>query len=372
MDAYIFIENGTFLRAKALGKGGTFTGEMIFNTSLTGYQEILSDPSYAGQFIVFTMPEIGIVGTNHNDMESPKIHAQGMIARRINYFVSNYRSEKNLEDFLNEQGKIAIYDIDTRALTKIMRKSGALNIIISTEISDKNELESRLKSAKKIAEIDFVSIVSTREPYKHEKCIWNHIKGEYPLLQNAKKCVAVLDFGVKQNILNELNSVGIATMVFPSDTKAENLIELYKKGEIHGVFLSNGPGDPVSLGAIIAEIKKLIEEKIPMFGICLGHQLLSNAFGYPTYKLKFGQHGSNHPVQNLRTGAVEITSQNHNYNVPEEIANVAHITHRNLFDNTIEGVEYKDAPIFSVQHHPESSAGPHESEYLFVQFLKAL
>lgn len=372
MNAYIYIENGTFLRAKAVGKGGTYTGEMIFNTSLTGYEEILTDPSYAGQFIVFTMPEIGIVGTNTNDMESPKIHAQGMIARRINNFASNYRNEKNLEDFLNEQGKIAIYDIDTRALTKMMRESGALNIIVSTEISDKTELENRLKNSKKISEIDFVSIVSTKEPYKHEKSVWDHSKGEYANPKNLQKCVAVLDFGVKRNILNELNGANIATMVFPSDTKAEVLIELYKKGEIHGVFLSNGPGDPVSLGAIITEIKKLVEVKIPMFGICLGHQLLSNAFGYPTYKLKFGQHGSNHPVQNLRTGAVEITSQNHNYNVPEEIAQVANITHRNLFDNTIEGVEYKNAPIFSVQHHPESSAGPHESEYLFEQFLKAL
>ena len=372
MKAYIFIEGGVFLCADALGAGGTYTGEMIFNTSMTGYQEILTDPSYAGQFIVFTMPEIGIVGTNQDDMESSKIHACGMFARRLNTFASNFRSTASLAEFLKSQGKIAVYNIDTRALTKLMRSRGAQNIIVSTEISDKNELEARLKASKKIAEIDFVAEVSTKEGYTHEKGVWSCAKGAYESPEKPAKCVAVLDYGVKQNILNELVSAGIKVRVFAHDTKADALIDMFKKGDINGVFLSNGPGDPVSLGAQIAEIKKLIEAKIPMFGICLGHQLLSNAFGYPTYKLKFGQHGSNHPVQNLITGAVEITSQNHNYNVPESIAEVANITHRNLFDNTIEGVAYKNAPVFSVQHHPESSAGPHESEYLFAQFLKAL
>ena len=233
-------------------------------------------------------------------------------------------------------------------------------------------LENRLKNSKKIAEIDFVSEVSTKEPYSHERGTWSFKENSYKNIKDNKKCVAVIDYGVKKNILNELVSAGIDVKVFGHDVKADELIGLFKEGKINGVFLSNGPGDPVSLKAEIDEIKKLIDARIPMFGICLGHQLLSNAFGYSTYKLKFGQHGSNHPVQNLITGAVEITSQNHNYNVPETIAEVANITHRNLFDNTIEGVAYKSAPVFSVQHHPESSAGPHESEYLFNEFLKIL
>lgn len=371
MKAYIYLENGTFLHARAMGKGGTYSGEMIFNTSMSGYQEILSDPSYAGQFIVFTMPEIGIVGCNGDDMESKKMHAQGMFARKITKDPSNYRSEQSLESFLESQGKIAIYDIDTRSLTKMLRDGGALNIIVSTEISDKDTLANLLSKAEKIAELDLVGVVSTKETYAHDKGTWGFGTG-YKEIKNLNKKVAVIDYGVKRNILNELVNAGISVEVFPRDVKASTLISLYNEGKINGVFLSNGPGDPKSLQAEIAEIKELIKVKMPIFGICLGHQLLSNAYGYETYKLKFGQHGANHPVQNLKTGAVEITAQNHNYNVPEEIAKVAEITHRNLFDNTIEGVAYKDAPIFSVQHHPESSSGPHESEYLFGEFLKAL
>lgn len=372
MKAYIYIENGTFLSAKAMGKGGTYTGEMIFNTSMSGYQEILSDPSYAGQFIVFTMPEIGIVGCNANDMESAQMHALGMFARKITTSPSNYRSEQSLEDFLQAQGKIAVYDIDTRSLTKMLRESGAQNIVVSTEISDKETLATLLEKSTKISELDLVAQVSTKEPYKHTTGLWSTAQGAYEQSPNTQKKVAVIDYGVKRNILNELVNAGIGVEVYPKDVKASELIGLYKEGAINGVFLSNGPGDPKFLQNEINEIKELIKAKVPMFGICLGHQLLSNAFGYETYKLKFGQHGANHPVQNLKTGAVEITAQNHNYNVPESIAEVANITHRNLFDNTIEGVEYRDAPVFSVQHHPESSSGPHESEYLFKEFLKAL
>ena len=368
MDAYIYIENGVFLKAKAFGKGGTAVGELVFNTSMTGYQEIISDPSYAGQFIVFTMPEIGIVGVNADDMESRKIHASGIFVRKYNDLPSNYRSQKSLSEFFAEQDKFGIYDVDTRFLTKTLRESGSLMAIASTEIGDPAILKAELEKSARIEEINYVAIVSTKEPYKHEKGLWDGY--EYKAPAKCGKKVAVIDYGVKRNILNELCESGLEIEVFPHDVKAADLIAKFEKGEINGVFLSNGPGEPRMLKAEIAEIKKLIEAKVPIFAICLGHQLLSNAFGYETYKLKFGQHGANHPVQNQITGSIEITAQNHNYNVPESIAQIAEITHRNLFDGTIEGVRYKNAPIFSVQHHPEASAGPHESEYIFKEFLK--
>lgn len=372
MDAYIYIENGTFLKAKAFGASGECAGELVFNTSMTGYQEIVSDPSYAGQFILFTMPEIGIVGVNDDDMESCKIHASGAIMRNYNDFHSNYRSKKSLDELFKEQGKFGIYNIDTRFLTKMLRSEGALMAYISTITSDKDELKAKLEKAGRIEDINYVSVVSSKQNYNHKNAAWCNQNKCYKTLQKSPKKIAVIDYGVKRNILNELCEVGLEVSVYPYDTKADILIDKFKNGEINGVFLSNGPGEPKNLKDEIAEIKKLIEAKIPIFGICLGHQLLSNAFGYPTYKLKFGQHGANHPVLNLNTKAVEITTQNHNYNVPENISEVAEITHRNLFDNTIEGVRYRDYPVFSVQHHPEASSGPNESKYIFKQFVDLL
>ncbi|MBR8465174.1 glutamine-hydrolyzing carbamoyl-phosphate synthase small subunit [Campylobacter sp. faydin G-140] len=372
MKAYIYVENGLFLEAKAFGVHGECSGELVFNTSMTGYQEILSDPSYAGQFIVFTAPEIGIVGANDDDMESLRIHTSGAIMRNYNEFSSNYRSQKTLSKFFEEQGKFGVYDVDTRFLTKMLRDEGALMAYISTSISDKDELKRRLESSGRIENINYVKTISAMDEYEHKKAAWSCEIKAYKSPKNIGKKVVVLDFGVKRNILNELCEVGLEVLVVPHDTKADVLIDKFKNGEINGVFLSNGPGEPKNLIAEIAEIKKLIDARLPIFGICLGHQLLSNAMGYPTYKLKFGQHGANHPVLNLQTKAIEITTQNHNYNVPEEIAEVAEITHRNLFDNTIEGVRYRDFPIFSVQHHPEASGGPNESKYIFKQFVEIL
>lgn len=372
MKAYIYLENGVYLEAKAFGKGGSAFGEMVFNTSMTGYEEIITDPSYAGQFIVFTAPEIGIVGINKDDYESSKIHASGVLMRKFNQIPSNFRSEKSLEEFFIEQGKFGIYDIDTRYLTKILRNTGSMRAFISTEISDKNLLKKSLESSAKIDEVNYVAVVSTKNPYEHTRGEWDFGTMSYRECPKNGKKIAVMDYGVKRNILNELCELGLEISVYPHDTKAEILIDKFKKGEINGVFLSNGPGEPRMLKAEIAEIKKLLEAKVPMFGICLGHQLLSNAAGYPTYKLKFGQHGANHPVQNLVSKNIEITTQNHNYNVPEEITEICDITHRNLFDHTIEGVKYKNYPVFSVQHHPEASSGPNESKYIFKEFLEIL
>ncbi len=368
-DIWIYIENGTFLKAKSFGQFGTKTGEIVFNTSMSGYQEIISDPSYAGQFVVFTMPEIGNVGCNDDDMESKSVYASGMIIRNYQKRYSNFRAKQSLDDFLIKHNAMGICDIDTRELTKTVRDNGSLMMIASTEICEKEKLKEILEKSPRIEEINYIKEVSTKKSYIHNSGAWNHKKMSYNSdIKRAKKIVAV-DFGIKRNILNELAEVGFDIEVIPHDFEAEDLIKRYKNKEINAIFLSNGPGDPLVLKDEVEEINKLIDARVPMFAICLGHQLLSIAHGYPTYKLKFGQHGGNHPVQNQNTKIVEITAQNHNYNVPDDICKIAKITHINLFDNTIEGLEYKNAPIFSVQHHPEASPGPHDSKYIFKQFF---
>ena len=371
MKVSILLENGMFFEAEGFGAEGTAVGEIVFNTSMTGYQEIITDPSYAGQFVVFTMPEIGNVGVNDDDMESKGAWLKGVIVREYVDKYSNFRGQKTLAKFLQENNILGICNIDTRFLTKTIRKEGAMMMIASSEIHDKNELEKILKNSPRIEEIDYIKEVTTKEKYIHPHGAWDHKSFRYKE-KNTDKRIAVLDFGVKRNILNELTEAGMECLVLPASTEAEEIINLYEKREIGGVFLSNGPGDPLILKDIHEKIKKLLKAKIPMFGICLGHQLLSISHGYPTFKLKFGHHGGNHPVKNLlgRHPVVEITAQNHNYNVPEEIKEVAEITHINLFDNTIEGVKYKNEPVFSVQHHPEASPGPHDSKYIFKEFYK--
>lgn len=370
---WIYLENGVFLEAKSFGFEGTKTGEIVFNTSMSGYQEILSDPSYAGQFIVFTMPEIGIVGTNDNDMESRTIHASGMFVRSLNLTPSNFRSQAGLPDFLKQHQSMGICDIDTRYLTKMIRDGGPRMMIASTEVSDVESLKEMLHKSPRIEEVNYIEKVSTSESYRHTHGAWNAETQSYNASPKrlGKKILAV-DLGIKRNILNELCEVGLDVEVVPHNFNGDEVIARYKKGEIHGLFLSNGPGDPLILKSEAQEVKKLIEAKVPIFAICLGHQLLSIAHGYPTYKLKFGQHGGNHPVKNMTNHVVEITTQNHNYNVPDSICKIAKITHVNLFDNTIEGLEYNDSPIFSVQHHPEASSGPQESRYIFQEFANRL
>jgi carbamoyl-phosphate synthase small subunit len=367
---YIYLENGTFIKANSFGASGTSIGEIVFNTSMTGYQEIVTDPSYAGQFITFTMPEIGIVGTNEDDMESGSIYCKGVIVRSYNEKYSNFRAQKSLKMLLEEHNILGICDIDTRYLTKTIRHEGAMMMIASTEISSKEELASKLNSSKRIEEINYIKQVSTKDSYIHKFGAWNHAKQTYNKAIMSDKKIVVVDFGVKRNILNELVESGLEVEVIPSSFNADDLIKQYQDGKIGGIFLSNGPGDPLTLEEEKQQVQKLIKANIPMFGICLGHQMLSIAHGYNTYKLKFGQHGGNHPVSN--NNVVEITAQNHNYNVPDSIKEIAEITHINLFDNTIEGVKYKNKPIFSVQHHPEASPGPHESKYIFKEFANLI
>ena len=371
-DVYIYLENGTYIEAKSFGADGTSVGEIVFNTSLTGYQEIMSDPSYAGQFVTFTTPEIGNVGVNDEDMESSSAHAKGMLVRNYQPRYSNFRAEESLDAFLVKHNVMGITLVDTRFLTKMIRSEGAMMMIASTEISDKDELKKMLENSPRIEDVNYIEQVSTKESYKHTSSTYSQTKFHYEDAPKEEAKIAVVDFGVKRNILNEIVSSNIGVEVIPNDFQADDLIKKYQNKDIDGVFLSNGPGDPLVLKKEQEQIKKLIDAKVPMFGICLGHQLLSISHGYDTFKLKFGHHGGNHPVKNEKTGLVEITAQNHNYNVPDNITEIADVTHTNLFDDTIEGLKYKDSPIFSVQHHPEASPGPKESRYIFNEFLSLI
>lgn len=369
--AYLYFENGVFLEAQSFGVDGTQAGEVVFNTSMSGYQEIITDPSYAGQFITFTMPEIGIIGTNPQDNEREIPHSLGIFVRKYQDLPSNFRSQKNLKDFLCQHGIMGICGLDTRGITTMLRNEGAMMAIISTEFSSPEILKAKLAEAPRIEQINYIQKVSIQNEKNHSQGTFCFLKMGFQTPQTHKSVIAI-DFGAKDNILNELVQAGLNVIVKPHNFDATEIIELFRAQKIHGVFLSNGPGDPMVLQKEVQEIQKLIAEKIPIFGICLGHQLLSIAHGYPTEKLKFGHHGGNHPVKNLKTGEIEITAQNHNYSVTEAILEVAEVTHRNLFDGTIEGVRYKDAPIFSVQYHPEASPGPKDSTKLFREFAQML
>jgi carbamoyl-phosphate synthase small subunit len=367
----LYFENGLYLEAKSFGAEGTTTGECVFNTSLTGYQEIITDPSYAGQFVTFTMPEIGNVGCNKQDMESSGAHCSGVLVRSHRERPSNFRTEESLATLLKRENILGICDIDTRFITKMLRDEGAMMMVASTELHEVEALKKVLEEAPRIEEVNYIEKVSTQEVYVHTEGYYNMAKFEYEKPETTKRIIA-LDFGVKRNILNQLTGAGMEVTVVPNSMSSDEIIAKFTAKEIDGVFLSNGPGDPLILKEEQEKIKALIAHKVPLFGICLGHQLLSIAHGYETYKLKFGHHGGNHPVKSNQTGAVEITAQNHNYNVPDTITEVATVTHVNLFDHTIEGLKYNDAPVLSVQHHPEASPGPHESAYIFQEFASML
>lgn len=368
--AVLYLENGLLLKCASFGARGTAVGEMIFNTSLTGYQEILTDPSYSGQFVVFCMPEIGIVGVNDDDVESLSgiPCAKGIIVRHYEDSYSNFRAKDSLGNYLKKHGILGISNVNTRALTILTRNCGAMMAVVSNEIFEADKLREILAKTPRIENINYINEVSTKSPTTHKNGVFDMESLRFTQPHFTKKII-VIDFGIKRNILNMLSSAGLECEIVPHSFRAEEIIRRFNKREIGGVFLSNGPGDPKILKREIKEIGKLISAKIPMLGICLGHQLLSLAHGYKTYKLQFGHHGANHPVKNHDSNAVEITSQNHIYSIPESIAEIAHITHTNLFDGTIEGVRYNNAPIISVQHHPEASPGPRESAVIFKEFF---
>ena len=351
IEAVLLLDDGRLFRGIVLGSSGDAIGEVCFNTGMTGYQEILTDPSYAKQMVTMTAPHIGNYGINSEDVESEKIQVSGFIIKEESFIPSNWRSEISLAEYLKKQNVVGIKNIDTRALTKHIRDNGAMNGIISSKTVNIDELANKLNDAPSMEGLDLAKIVSTKKIYQ-----WSE-KGRYK--------IAAIDFGIKKNILRLLESFDCSVTVFPAKTKAHEILSY----DPDGVFLSNGPGDPAAVGYGIETIKKLLGVK-PIFGICLGHQLLALSLGAKTFKLKFGHRGINHPVKNINLGTIEITSQNHGFAVdldslPKNILS----THINLNDNTSAGIECAEYPAFSVQYHPESSPGPHDSRYLFKKFI---
>ena len=354
--AILCLEDGTCFEGLAFGAEGESLGEVVFNTSMTGYQEVLTDPSYAGQIVVMTQPEIGNYGTNRDDQESAKPFVEGFVVRECSPIFSNWRAEQSLDDYLREHGVAGISEIDTRALVRHIRERGAMRGIISVSESTREQLGERILQHPSMAGSDYVRSVSTERRYT------------WPVESPSFKVVA-FDFGIKRNILRCLAARGCDVTVVPATTLPEDVLGL----EPDGIFLSNGPGDPEPLGYIVENLKKLVGKR-PLFGICLGHQLLGLTLGGKTYKLKFGHRGGNQPVKNLLSGKIEITSHNHGFAVDPESLDDGQIelTHMNLNDQTLEGFRHRSLPVFSVQYHPEASPGPHDSLYLFDQFLDVM
>jgi len=368
VTARLVLENGDVFRGVSFGADTETTGELVFNTSLTGYQEILTDPSYCGQIVTMTNPLIGNYGINDDDLESARPRVAGFVVREYSDFYSNHRARASLGSWLREAEIPAIQGVDTRMLTRIIRQSGAMRALISTGESDEKELLAKVLDSPGMTGLDLTREVTCREPYGWDDLdLTPYALPAYP--GSPRFHVVVYDFGVKRNILRRLRAHGCRLTVVPADTPAPEVLAMSPDG----VFLSNGPGDPDAVRYAVRNIGDLLGKK-PIFGICLGHQLLALALGGRTYKLKFGHHGANHPVKNLLTGEIEITSQNHGFAVDPESLDPAHIeiTHVNLNDGTNEGFMHKSLPAFSVQYHPEASPGPHDSDYLFKTFLRTL
>ena len=368
--ALLVLADGTSYRGWSFGATGTAIGEVVFNTGMTGYQEVLTDPSYCGQIIVFTYPELGNTGVNPEDAESDKPHLKACIAKNICERPSNWRSTQSLPDYLKEHQIPGIYGIDTRALTRKIRNFGAMNGGISTEILDPNELLERVNAAPSMSGLNLVKEVTTPDVYEWSEpttTAWEfNIDSQTD--SGEKFTVVALDFGVKRNILRRLVSHGCRVIVVPADTSIEEIL----KHQPDGIFLSNGPGDPSAVTEGIETAKALLKSDKPIFGICMGHQILGQALGAQTYKLKFGHRGLNQPAG--LTERIEITSQNHSFAIdPDSLNNSdVEISHLNLNDRTVAGVKHKSLPIFSVQYHPEASPGPHDADYLFEQFVQAM
>ena len=371
MNAILALEDGTWFQGVSAGAPGETTGEVVFNTSLTGYQEILTDPSYAGQIVTMTAPQIGNYGVAAADTESAKPQVAGFVMRDASPMSSNWRASGTLRDYLVRNHIVAIADIDTRALTKVLRSSGVMRGIIATGPVDPHVLVERARKVPLMEGSDLVKDVTTPEAYDFETSLADAVTdasfGIEPLRRARRELrVAAYDYGIKTNILRRLAAHGCKVRVFPAATPAAEVMAW----KPDGIFLSNGPGDPAAVTYAIDNIKELAAGTTPMFGICLGHQLMGLALGAKTYKLKFGHRGGNHPVKQLDTGAIEITSQNHGFAVdPDSLPATTRVTHVNLYDGTIEGLRHVDKPIFSVQYHPEASPGPHDADYLFQEFL---
>ncbi|MGE3799866.1 MAG: glutamine-hydrolyzing carbamoyl-phosphate synthase small subunit [Candidatus Kapaibacterium sp.] len=369
--AKLVLENGLVFTGRGFGATDREAlGEVVFNTSITGYQEILTDPSYFGQIVTFTYPHQGNVGVNNFDVESKGVQAAGMIVRELSRIRSNWRSEENLEVYLRKHGVLGIEGIDTRMLVRTLREEGAMRGIISAIEPNEQVLLERARAIPSMKGADLTSYVTTAESYQWEP----RDKSGYLLSTNSftpeqEFHVAVLDYGVKHNILERLSSFGCRLTVLPGSTPPEDILALNPDG----IFISNGPGDPDAVTYAVENLKVLLGKK-PIFGICLGHQLLALALGGETYKLKFGHRGANHPVQQVATGANEITSQNHGFAVDLDSMKdlPVELTHVNLNDNTVEGFRHREMPLFCVQYHPEASPGPHDADYLFRQFIEMM
>ena len=375
--AILALEDGTVFRGTSFGAGGEKTGEVVFNTGMTGYQEVITDPSYKGQIVTMTYPHIGNYGINEEDSESEGVQIEGFVVREYCPFPSNWRSRTSLGHFLERRGVVAVEGVDTRALTRHIREQGAMRGVISTQVDDEASLVEKARAWPGLVGADMVRHVTCVEPYR-----WNASEGgRVPVVlepdnpisvwggADPMHHVVVVDFGVKYGILRALEDLGCAVVVVPASWPAKRILTL----EPTGVLLSNGPGDPAGLPYVVDTVRSLLTE-IPIMGICLGHQLLGLGLGGRTFKLKFGHRGSNHPVKDLATGKVEITTQNHGFCVDtaslleEDVV----VTHLNLNDQTVEGMRHARLPIFSIQYHPEASPGPHDSRYLFGRFSEMM
>jgi carbamoyl-phosphate synthase small subunit len=370
MKATLALENGTWYEGEAAGAPGETGGEVVFNTSMTGYQEVLTDPSYSGQIVTMTCPEIGNYGVADEDGESRGPQVAGFIIREESPVASNWRADGTLRDFLVRHGIVAISDIDTRALTRVLRSAGVMRGVIATGDVDPRALVERARAIAPMEGSDLVLGVTCDAPFEWQPTGPAMMPDEFspPPHRHAGRTlrVAAYDFGMKWNILRRFTAYGCEVKVFPATAPASELLA----DNPDGVFLSNGPGDPAALGYAIHNAKQLLKEDVPVFGICLGHQILSLAMGGQTYKLKFGHRGANHPVKQLETGKVEITSQNHGFAVdPASLPPDVRVTHENLYDGTVEGLRHEAKPVFCVQYHPEAAPGPHDADYLFRMFL---
>ncbi len=352
--AILVLEDGRTFHGASFGAGGEAFGEMVFNTSMSGYQEILTDPSYAGQIVAMTYPLIGNYGVNEEDVESRRPWVEGFVVREASRIASNFRSTESLQDYLIRHNIVGIEHIDTRALVRHIRDKGAMRAGISTVDLDKESLLQKILATPEMQNRELASAVTVAENY------------DYAATNEEKYHIIAYDFGVKTNSLREFAKFGCRVTVVPAKTSADEVLAL----KPDGIFLSNGPGDPASMASVVEEIKKLTRSQTPMFGICLGHQLLGEAFGGLTYKLKFGHRGGNQPIKDLTTGKIEITAHNHGFAVDgDSLPADVEVTHINLNDLTVAGLRHKTLPVFSVQYHPESAPGPHDSEYLFERFI---